>query len=558
MSTLSDALMHIRHFLASPEAQPDDNLKAAARAFTDAWNDAARRLERIRAFLADGLAWEAVQLAEAHPPVLEQGPLLLFDQHTEWLQQAPMNDLPAPDVELSMDMLQQVNDAYMAMDRIAPVMRDLHRAVLSRAAPPLRVRVLRALQTANPEQPVWDKEIRALEESRMRILKAALESAIIKKDVGTICYIQRELTADAWTTPPEPSLVRRANDVRKNIAIASAQNRYRELARSMERACGANDEAFLESAAKQWCDLSPILGAPPADAVKIAGPASPWIDAEVARRAADERYANDVRQLEAMFAKNTPIDRIEKIVRDIEASGRTVPDDLLPTLAARRRAHIAAKRRKLIHSLWIAGYVIAVLLLVGLSWRALARSTPSIPPDYPGKYDRWHGAVTKMEFWLNDNSGPLPPMDRAEWRETLTEMDRDRGRVRPKLPHLESSNFDQLWSRAQQIEDTLKNRASPADGKQKPPQQEGTSNVDQPLNRRPEGGRDALPNDASPTDSDSPQHEGSIFDLESRTPGPAAVTIQFVQLPRRCPVSPSSGIRIAETVRLHRESGWRS
>lgn len=369
MSALSDALARIRHFLSSSTAQPDVDLHQAARVYAEAWGETARRLERIRALADEGLAWEAVQLAEAYPPMLEQCPLLLFDRHAEWIQQAELNDMPVPTVGLSMAMFQQVNDAYLASEQLAPAMRDLHRAVLSRAGLPQRIRALRALRKANPEQPVWDRDLRALEELRQQHLKHVLDAAMADKDIGSLCWIQRQLHADTWAAPPDPALVRRADKARDAVAATTARNRYREVAEAVEKAFTVRDTAALTEEAGRWRALPSLLGEPPDDAAGRVAPALTWLDAEIARREADAHFARDIRQLELMLAEDTPVDLMEKTVRDIDASGRLLPEELSIAVAKRRMTHDLERRRQTTRrTVFIAGGVILLLALGAAGW----------------------------------------------------------------------------------------------------------------------------------------------------------------------------------------------
>jgi hypothetical protein len=371
MTTLAEIERLVRRIEEALEnPAPNVALSKLAADFQTLARAAALRLSQCSSMLASGSEFQALQLAETQPPLLDVLTLLSFRRSPEWRARCQAENLPAAET-FDIKPVRQLNDLYArGIDKDHALYRDYRRAVMlnddARA-----LAILRSITRLNGNDANARVELERLEKKqraeKIRKLEQLVSSGI---NPGQIADLADELEAlpeaaesDAW---PEAQSAR----ARRMLRLASESQR-------------ANEVSELGRLLHKLATLTPFLDETErAELARLEG----WFAADVARRreAAGRKAAID--QL-ASAIQNAPENErtlpelrvaaanVERAWRHVEEARAELPPEFLARAQKHRYALNARIHRSERASRQIAYATVAAIVLVclGAAWFAFSQ-----------------------------------------------------------------------------------------------------------------------------------------------------------------------------------------
>jgi hypothetical protein len=195
--------------LAAHDQTLNDRLRSLAKDYADACIEADNRLRRCEEFVRTGYRGEALYLAELDPPLLEVMSVLSFPERKQWGELVGMYELPeAPPLNLA--RAKELNKVYTEYAAVEPLVKRLRH--LSRARSPVaeRAAVLRELNTADRNCPLWGDQLDAMEGELRAELIRNLETDLRNGDRARMFEYYGALTAPGWRKPATPAIIAKA------------------------------------------------------------------------------------------------------------------------------------------------------------------------------------------------------------------------------------------------------------------------------------------------------------------------------------------------------------
>lgn len=239
MKEIPPAIQLLKNALTDLKASP-----AVQRAATDyaRWcREAEQRLEQVASMLAKGSDYQALQVSEQDPPLLDLVALLSFGCEKPLQEFCEANHLPVPAL-LDAKTVQALEGLYArGLTAMHPLYKDLRAAALSRDDGKA-LRIVRTILKLNPTDANARSEMQRLENKHFQETLDALRNALKSDDEGLISRLTETLSNAA----PEEKL-QRLDPYREGQAIRSAYrcrealNKLPDLVREMQTYQTARD-----------------------------------------------------------------------------------------------------------------------------------------------------------------------------------------------------------------------------------------------------------------------------------------------------------------------------
>jgi hypothetical protein len=201
---------------------PEAQARQLAQDYAEVCRTANHRLNQCAAILAQGDEPQALQLAEAPPPLLELVTRLGFRQLNEWRDYCQSHDLPVAD-SLDGKFIRQLGAAYgqgLASDD--QLYRKYREAVLLRNDDQA-VEILRAIVRRNPADPNAPRELARLENKILGAELEKLDAAMQAGDDARAVSLVQEIEALNFASAPAGEGWRRGQEARCRVLLRQAQ-----------------------------------------------------------------------------------------------------------------------------------------------------------------------------------------------------------------------------------------------------------------------------------------------------------------------------------------------
>ncbi len=355
MSELLNLIEHIRKAIAFPDMVAPDQMRSYATRYVEFSTELNRRMwESVQRIRAGNIA-EGLRLAELKPNLMELYNSLDFTERDEWGEIVSMLgfDVPPP---LPVDMLRELNDAYLKMSPLEPLLVKQRFLALNGSPIRERLAVLRAIVKNDRENTFWAEDQELFEKARIKELEKEVPRAIETKNALQIRYLHRELSAPDWLVPPPV-------DFRRRLSATVLQDHAETLMQKFF----VFDHA---EALKSYNTIQQIVSAermpmPPA-IEQLIRPAVQWLGETQKQTMMQFEFENSLADLHAALETDTPLPELERLyyaaASTASQGGMIIPvelENLYQTEIARR--HTSASRRNLLTIV----AVLAVCLLVG-------------------------------------------------------------------------------------------------------------------------------------------------------------------------------------------------
>lgn len=362
MSRYRQTIDDLRAFLQGDDQRLTDRVARLAEEYAAGCREANDRLRRCMERLGQGLRAEAVQLAEAEPPVTELVTELdLAELQPAWDEICMAYDLPKAE-PLRLELAEAINEAYAELEPLNALLSRHRRLALARAPLPWRIDVLRQLAVADSQTTFWEDDLRAYERARLREVEQESREAAKAGDTGRLQAIIEELTGSDWRERPGADLLRRVRSLGGQVTRQTARQELEAFEPALHAVFAALDLPAARLMRDRW--LEAAGRAKLADGDPLAERVAPilgWIADEDAREAREREFRQAVGELEAAVENDAV--GLTELDRRAHATARfdlEIPAALAAAYRTRRASLEAGERRRRV----LIGVAAATALLV--------------------------------------------------------------------------------------------------------------------------------------------------------------------------------------------------
>lgn len=371
MTDYQTTVDRIEQALASLGAVSDEELIQIAEDYVEACQEANRRLQEIHHLIRAGDRSEAVRRAEMAPKLFDMIEVLDFPDRDAWTDICTLKRLPTPP-DLLLNYVSELNEAYQIEEGLSGLLRQHRTLALAQAPLHKRLAVLRELVRSEPDNPVWQDDLKVFENYWLDTLQREIQDHFKAENLSVLQEILRQLEDGDWLQKPPASLVAQCRSAVESLRAKIFHQELEEIARLVNQALADGDLVRMEEYLRVWEERA------------AANPQ--WVDVQHRTQVADamasrrqlEREREVERQrrqllteFETLLAKSHDLRTIEHHYAKLLAQKVSLPDVLdrryqSVTRDLRRRAAF----RRLLALIGLAGTVIIAVLVV---WQVQAR-----------------------------------------------------------------------------------------------------------------------------------------------------------------------------------------
>ena len=364
---IQQVVEELRFFLQSSDRTSSDRLGVLAQEYARHCDEINIRLRRCQECLRKGLRSEAIHLADAKPPLLDQVTLLDFPERAEWDETTGMYGLQTSP-GLLLDVAADLNEAYALEQPLEGIMRRHRLAALGREPLSVRLQIMRQIQKHDPDSQVWRDDIREFEKSRFSQIESEAGTAATKGSSDALRRLAEELSDTAWSVKPPAALVRNVERLSMQVAQSGARTVLERIEPEINAACAALDVPRATQLRANWEKNAAIAGLKANDPLlQRVQPVLDWLSDED-QKAANERdfQAALIRLESALYASpQLSPSELERLGNAALKFNRPLPE----TVDAQYRSllHAASRkseRRRRAIVLLIAGSVMTAVIVV--------------------------------------------------------------------------------------------------------------------------------------------------------------------------------------------------
>lgn len=358
---------------------PDAQARPLAQAYAEACRTVNHRLEQCAAMLEQGDEHQALQLAEAPPPVLELASRLTFREGNDWRAFCRKTDLPMPDA-LEGRFIRQLNAAYgKGLTAGHELYRSYRQAVLLRKEEDA-VKALRSIVWRNPADTHAPLELERLERNILRLRLEELEKTLRAGNDARAAQLVEAIETLDFQARPEGEVWRRGQEARCrhlfNLASqCRAEGRWDVAANHLAEVRALSQEHGLQLAAAFGETL---------------GELESWVAACHKEQSETDRFERSLLELRQMLARGEERqmagalpdrvqlreqrDALRHKWRELELAGRPLGEDL----AARAhklirlfetRLQRLERRRRILVVVGVAVFILAAIAASDWFWQ---------------------------------------------------------------------------------------------------------------------------------------------------------------------------------------------
>jgi tetratricopeptide (TPR) repeat protein len=317
------------------------------------------RLDRCISLLRQGLRSEAIHQAELSPPVVEEAAALDFPERGQWT--ASLCQLP----EVNAEAVAEINEAYPREQALAKLLKAHRRLALGRAPLPARIKVLRRLSQADPDNPFWGEDLGTFEKARHQQIARMLMAQSARQDVAMLEALDQECNGEVWLEKPPTALRQALMATLQKARAADAKARMRVVQQRIISAYEAGDLETLDAVIGQWQEAAAAVGTEVEMPPEVAE-ANEWLTRHKNEQEAERAFRYGCLELERGLDDRLGSEEMERLWATLLRFERPIP----PLLQTRYHARMSEKQlegsRK--HRLVLMGVVGAILVAAGIVW----------------------------------------------------------------------------------------------------------------------------------------------------------------------------------------------
>jgi len=332
------------------------------------------RVARCIELIRQGQRSKARQLARVSPDLKTEIETLDFEESLEWEMTCEMVGLSvaeAIDLRALKDAIEEVYAEGTALDTLLTTYR---RMALGQAPIADRVRVLRKIVAADPNEESWKEDLLAFEAANAEDLLARAERANREKDLQALEAILVELSSRQWQEPKPRKIQEAVQKIIVPHRQEFAEDRFAELSEQLHEAHSAMDENTCRSLFEEWQEVTEQTGVLPDEgASDRVAPVRTWLDDLDATREEDAAFESACLALEAAIDEDKDQVELERLAGEVLRFERGMPQ----LVAARYNSRMEelARRAKRRFVMTVTAIVCAVLIVAAgatalILWRS--------------------------------------------------------------------------------------------------------------------------------------------------------------------------------------------
>jgi hypothetical protein len=358
MSEIQVLVENIRTSIAFPQTVPLEQMQIYSRRYAEFCAELNHRLLLCVQHVRAGNVAEGIRLAELRPNLSEMYFALDFAEQEEWTEVVSMLgfDIPQP---LPVDMVRELDDAYLKMAPLDPLLRRHRFLALSDAPIRERLDVLRVITKTDRGSIFWEEDQETFERIRLKELEKEVSQAINSKNDLQVRMLYRELSSPDWILPPPPGF-------RKSLVAYILQSHADLL---MKRFAAFDFDGVVNFHNTIQQILSTEQMTMPPGVGYLIRPAVQWIEETVQKHNLETKFNLAVSNLQNALEKEAPLPNLQRLYYVLETvatqAGTVVPEKLEELYHAELTRHYSSARMRN----WIIVAVFATVslfLLIGL------------------------------------------------------------------------------------------------------------------------------------------------------------------------------------------------
>jgi len=357
----------VRNSLFVQDEEDADFLRSIVADYAVACEEVNERLQQCESLMRRGLRSEALHLCELEPNLLDAVAALDFPEREQWDACIEQYGLISP-VPLNLEAAEALSEAYATEKPMARLLHNHRLLALSHGPLRARIRVLRELAKADPENPVWVEDIESFELERLNQLRGEARAAETHGDLTALKRLHAEVHDPGWRNPPDALVVETVNTAHSRVLHAHAHRRMSEVEQELNNAFSAFDVGRGRELRSEWNALADTDGLTvDGEVAARAAPALEWLEEQDQLEDRHQRHLSAVASLERGLDRRQRLDKLERLYHAATSGG----EDLTPALERRYQSRVAglrlsASRRMRLLVLGVTGALI--LAGVGVWW----------------------------------------------------------------------------------------------------------------------------------------------------------------------------------------------
>jgi len=359
--------LEIERFLESPRGQRIEEVRGLATAYAEMCQSANERLRRCADYLRRGLRCEAIYHAEVEPDLLDTVAALDLKWFDQWDTTCEENDLDRPP-RLQMEVAEEINEAYTAQLPMQEQLKQLRLLSLARAPLRARLHVLRTLAKKDPNNPMWEEDVRTFEAERIKEISAEAKQAAKAEDTEWLEDLLKEASRSRWRVPVPPNVVDSVRGLLRRVQTDLAIRKLNALLPDLSDAYSAASYEECAMLLRQWEQIVSADDVPvPEDLAAQIQPIVDWVGEQDYARQMQHQFATACSQLQVGLDNEVPSAELRKLHREATSFDQPIDEDLdrrFRQMLANRE--LAQRRRNRVRLAMITPFIVMGGIGVGL------------------------------------------------------------------------------------------------------------------------------------------------------------------------------------------------
>lgn len=251
MDSAERIVKQINEILTSQDREAQRSAASIASDYADLCHEANQRLAQCVSMIKKGSDYQALQLAEAEPSLLDLVGLLSFSKLKDWLEYCKTEQLAIPE-KIDVDGVKVLNALYAkGISPNHPLYKD-YRAAVSSRDDAKALHIIKSIVRLNPGDENAKQELARLENKlfqlRLKDLKAALATGVDRTIADSLEELERvapasrlmELTEYGMAVQHRSALQRRAAEAQallliNQLSMFQAEGNWRQVGEALSR-----------------------------------------------------------------------------------------------------------------------------------------------------------------------------------------------------------------------------------------------------------------------------------------------------------------------------------
>lgn len=265
MSRVQELVGKIQGVLQSGDLRATDELLQLAQQYKEVCESVLKRLQRCEEYLFQGRYPEAIHLASQPPPLLDVVSTLNFPEAQAWHDVLLMYNWPAAP-RISTEQAAQLNLAFGQYPSVEPLFKRYRQLVLNNAPLSERLQTLREIEAKlGRVYPAIDKQIRELEEERLKVIGAELQQAIQRNNLEAVRTLYAELSNPGWRSSVPQQWLQMATTYLQTVQLQELRQELDKIGQRLRKAMTQRDFTSGQQLYQQWNQLAAQAGLTPGD-----------------------------------------------------------------------------------------------------------------------------------------------------------------------------------------------------------------------------------------------------------------------------------------------------